>query len=177
GAGAPPLPRHRRRGDKQQAGGARGRRRPPSGSGHGHDLDRDRRPRRGHRPAGRHRGAAGGPGRGGGGAPGGGVRGGVDEAGGRIVLFPTLPPAWTGAPFGEPLAERVGLPVALINDARAFTLAESRMGAAAGCPTVVCLTLGTGVGAGWWSTGGCGSVPPGGPGSSATRSSTSTGPR
>ena len=40
------------------------------------------------------------------------------------------------------------MPVALINDARAFTLAESRMGAAAGCPTVVCLTLGTGVGGG-----------------------------
>ena len=38
--------------------------------------------------------------------------------------------------------------MALINDARAFTLAESRMGAAAGCPTVVCLTLGTGVGGG-----------------------------
>ena len=36
----------------------------------------------------------------------------------------------------------------LINDARAFTLAESRMGAAAGCSTVVCLTLGTGVGGG-----------------------------
>jgi glucokinase len=81
-------------------------------------------------------------------AAGAGVPGLFDEASGRIVLFPNLPPAWTGAPFGEPLAERVGLPVALINDARAFTLAESRMGAAAGCPTVVCLTLGTGVGGG-----------------------------
>jgi len=81
-------------------------------------------------------------------AAGAGVPGLFDEASGRIVLFPNLPPAWTGAPFGEPLAERLGLPVALINDARAFTLAESRMGAAAGCPTVVCLTLGTGVGGG-----------------------------
>jgi glucokinase len=81
-------------------------------------------------------------------AAGTGVPGLFDEASGRIVLFPNLPPAWTGAPFGEPLAERLGLPVALINDARAFTLAESRMGAAAGCPTVVCLTLGTGVGGG-----------------------------
>jgi glucokinase len=81
-------------------------------------------------------------------AAGAGVPGLFDEATGRIVLFPNLPPAWTGAAFREPLADRLGLPVALINDARAFTLAESRMGAAAGCPTVVCLTLGTGVGGG-----------------------------
>jgi glucokinase len=81
-------------------------------------------------------------------AAGAGVPGLFDEASGRIVLFPNLPPAWAGAPFREPLAERLGLPVALINDARAFTLAESRMGAAAGCPTVVCLTLGTGIGGG-----------------------------
>jgi glucokinase len=77
-----------------------------------------------------------------------GVPGLFDDATGRIVLFPNLPPAWTGAAFREPLADRLGLPVALINDARAFTLAESRMGAAAGCPTVVCVTLGTGVGGG-----------------------------
>jgi glucokinase len=81
-------------------------------------------------------------------AAGAGVPGLFDEASGRIVLFPNLPPAWTGAAFRDPLAGRLGLPVALINDARAFTLAESRMGAAAGCPTVVCVTLGTGVGGG-----------------------------
>jgi glucokinase len=77
-----------------------------------------------------------------------GVPGLFDEDSGRIVLLPNLPAAWTGAGFREPLAGRLGLPVALINDARAFTLAESRMGAAAGCPTVVCVTLGTGVGGG-----------------------------
>jgi glucokinase len=81
-------------------------------------------------------------------AAGAGVPGLFDEASGRIVLFPNLPPAWTGAAFRDPLAGRLGLPVTLINDARAFTLAESRMGAAAGCPTVVCVTLGTGVGGG-----------------------------
>jgi glucokinase len=77
-----------------------------------------------------------------------GVPGLFDEASGRIVLLPNLPAAWTGQAFREPLAAGLGVPVALINDARAFTLAESRMGAAAGCPTVVCLTLGTGVGGG-----------------------------
>jgi glucokinase len=71
-----------------------------------------------------------------------------DEAGGRVVFLPNLPEAWTGQEVAGPLAGRLGVPVALINDARAFALAESRMGAAAGCPTVVCLTLGTGVGGG-----------------------------
>ena len=81
-------------------------------------------------------------------AAGAGVPGLFDEASGRIVLLPNLPTAWTGRPFRDPLAGLLGVPVALINDARAFTLAESRMGAAAGCPTVVCVTLGTGVGGG-----------------------------
>jgi glucokinase len=71
-----------------------------------------------------------------------------DEDSRRVVFLPNLPPAWTGRAVAGPLAERLGVPVALLNDARAFTLAESRMGAAAGCPTVVCLTLGTGVGGG-----------------------------
>jgi glucokinase len=77
-----------------------------------------------------------------------GVPGLFDEATGRAVLLPNLPPAWTGHELRGPLADRLGLPTALINDARAFTLAESRMGAAAGCSTVICLTLGTGVGGG-----------------------------
>jgi glucokinase len=81
-------------------------------------------------------------------AAGAGVPGLFDQASGRIVLFPNLPATWTGRPFRDPLAGLLGLPVALINDARAFTLAESRMGAAAGCPTVVCVTPGTGVGGG-----------------------------
>jgi glucokinase len=71
-----------------------------------------------------------------------------DQDRGRVVFLPNLPPAWTGHEVAGPLAERLGVPVVLLNDARAFTLAESRMGAAAGCPTVVCLTLGTGVGGG-----------------------------
>jgi glucokinase len=71
-----------------------------------------------------------------------------DVDSGRVVFLPNLPQTWTGRAVAGPLAGRLGVPVALINDARAFTLAESRMGAAAGCPTVVCLTLGTGVGGG-----------------------------
>jgi glucokinase len=66
----------------------------------------------------------------------------------RIVLFPNLPGPWTGFPLGARLAEGLGLPVRLINDARAFVLAESRLGAGRGCPTIVGLTLGTGIGGG-----------------------------
>jgi glucokinase len=81
-------------------------------------------------------------------AAGAGVPGLFDEATGRTLLLPNLPAAWAGYRLRDPLADRLGVPVALINDARAFTLAESRLGAAAGCSTVVCLTLGTGVGGG-----------------------------
>jgi glucokinase len=70
-----------------------------------------------------------------------------DETGG-IVLFPNLPAAWVGHRIGEQLGAALGAPAHLINDARAFTLAESRMGAAAGASTVLCVTLGTGVGGG-----------------------------
>jgi glucokinase len=81
-------------------------------------------------------------------AAGAGVPGLFDEASGRIVLVPNVPGVWAGAEFRNPLAGRLGIPTALINDARSFTLAESRMGAAAGYSTVICLTLGTGVGGG-----------------------------
>jgi len=77
-----------------------------------------------------------------------GVPGLFDEATGRTLLLPNLPAAWNGYRLRGPLADRLGVPTALINDARAFALAESRLGAAAGCSTVVCLTLGTGVGGG-----------------------------
>ena len=96
-------------------------------AGHGDDPDRDRRPRRGHRPAGRRRGPAGGRARAGGGGRGRRPRA-VRRGQRADRAVPNLPPAWNGAAFREPLADRLGLPLALINDARAFTLAESRMG-------------------------------------------------
>ena len=71
-----------------------------------------------------------------------------DAGTGEIVLFPNLPGAWAGRPVVAELEAGLGLPVALVNDARAGTLAETRLGAAAGCTTVVCLMLGTGVGGG-----------------------------
>ena len=40
------------------------------------------------------------------------------------------------------------MPVRLVNDARAFTLAEARVGAGKGCSSLIGVTLGTGVGGG-----------------------------
>ena len=67
---------------------------------------------------------------------------------GTIELFPNLPGPWPGKAVRDPVAAGVALPVALINDARAFTLAEGSIGAGRGSATLVCITLGTGIGGG-----------------------------
>jgi glucokinase len=54
--------------------------------------------------------------------------------------------SWDGVAVREPVARTLGVPVAVINDARAFGLAELRLGAARGCDTAVFYTLGTGIG-------------------------------
>ena len=46
----------------------------------------------------------------------------------------------------DPVQEALGVPTSLINDARAFGFAESRLGAARDCDTAAFFTLGTGVG-------------------------------
>jgi len=53
-----------------------------------------------------------------------------------------------GVAVRDILAERLGVPVAIDNDATAATLAEHRAGAARGAQTAVLLTVGTGVGGG-----------------------------
>lgn len=53
-----------------------------------------------------------------------------------------------GRALDRDLAERLGRPVRLANDADCFALAEARLGAGRGCATVLGLILGTGVGAG-----------------------------
>jgi glucokinase len=67
---------------------------------------------------------------------------------GTIELFPNLPGPWPGQAIRDPVAAGVGRPVTLINDARAFTLAEGTIGAGRGSSTLVCVTLGTGIGGG-----------------------------
>jgi glucokinase len=77
-----------------------------------------------------------------------GVPGLFDSDAGTIELFPNLPGPWHGQPVRDPLSDRLGVPFAIINDAKAFTLAETRLGAARGCSTVVSFVLGTGIGGG-----------------------------
>ena len=75
-----------------------------------------------------------------------GIAGLFDPATGRARFLPNVPGPWAGHPVAEPVARAIGMPVFLINDARAFGLAELRLGAGRGASTMVGLTLGTGVG-------------------------------
>jgi glucokinase len=63
-------------------------------------------------------------------------------------MTPNIPVRWEGTHLVARLEPILGVPVHLINDARAFTLAELRLGAGRGAQTVVGMTLGTGVGGG-----------------------------
>lgn len=65
---------------------------------------------------------------------------------GEVLFLPNVPGDWRGVPVAAPIAAAAGLPTALINDARAFGLAELRLGAGRGAQTVVGIVLGTGVG-------------------------------
>lgn len=75
-----------------------------------------------------------------------GVPGDVDMATGVTGELPNLPGGWIDVPVGATVARATGIPVGLINDAKAFALAEHRIGAAAGADTAVFVTIGTGVG-------------------------------
>lgn len=75
-----------------------------------------------------------------------GVPGLYDPVTGATRFLPNVPGRWAGHPVGAPVGEATGLPVALINDARAFGLAELRLGAARGASSMIGLALGTGVG-------------------------------
>jgi glucokinase len=75
-----------------------------------------------------------------------GVPGLYDPVSGTARFLVNMPGAWAGRPVAPPVAAALGLPVALINDARAFGLAELRLGAGRGASSLVGLTLGTGVG-------------------------------
>ena len=75
-----------------------------------------------------------------------GVPGLYDPASGATRFLVNVPGLWAGHPVAGPVADSVGLPVYLINDARAFGLAELRLGAGRGASSMVGLTLGTGVG-------------------------------
>ena len=65
---------------------------------------------------------------------------------GREQYMVNIPGPWAGLPVAEPVAAATGVPTHLINDARAFGLAELRLGAGRGASSMVGFTLGTGIG-------------------------------
>ena len=75
-----------------------------------------------------------------------GVPGLYDPLRGTVRFLVNVPGAWAGRPVVSEVSTALDRPVALINDARAFGLAEHRLGAGRGASTMVGLTLGTGVG-------------------------------
>jgi glucokinase len=70
----------------------------------------------------------------------------IDQRRGMALMAVNL--SLADVPFRDVMAERLGLPVQVDNDANLAALAEHRAGAAQGCDTCVALTVGTGIGGG-----------------------------
>ncbi len=73
--------------------------------------------------------------------------GSVDTSGTIVGMSPNIKD-WKGAPLGSFLSERLNLPVWVDNDVNAMALAECRFGGGVGFDSVVCVTVGTGIGGG-----------------------------
>lgn len=65
---------------------------------------------------------------------------------GRVIAAPAL--GWLDEPVGERLTAHFGLPVVVENDANLAALGEYHYGAAQGAGSLICMAVGTGVGAG-----------------------------
>jgi glucokinase len=70
----------------------------------------------------------------------------IDQRRGMATMAVNLP--LLDVPFRDVMAERIGLPVEVDNDANVAALAEHRAGAAQGVDHAVVLTIGTGIGGG-----------------------------
>ncbi len=68
----------------------------------------------------------------------------VDASRASVVFAPHL--AWRNEPVRDALFRRLNVPVVVENDANAAAWAESRFGAGQGEQSLVCVTLGTGIG-------------------------------
>ncbi len=77
-----------------------------------------------------------------------GVPGVLDLDRGLVLFLPNLPGTWPNVPLQDTIAERVQLPITLLNDVRSMTLAEWKFGAGRGVDTIACFAIGTGVGGG-----------------------------
>jgi len=71
----------------------------------------------------------------------------VDYEKGIVRFLPNIP-GWQNVHLRSILQKKIKLPVFVDNDVKIITLAESKFGAGKGVGNLICLTLGTGVGAG-----------------------------
>ena len=76
------------------------------------------------------------------------VKGIVDSERGLLIQVNAPFAGLSGAPMAQRLADELGAPVRIDNDARMYALGELRHGAGRGVENLVCLTLGTGIGVG-----------------------------
>jgi len=77
----------------------------------------------------------------------------VDGDSGAIAFATEVVPDWTGAPVRDVLQHEFRLPTFVENDANALAHAEFQFGAARGLRDFLCITLGTGVGGGYYANG------------------------
>lgn len=74
--------------------------------------------------------------------------GAIDFRTGRVVGPCPNIKGWEGMEIGQTLSDRLNTRVLVDNDANAMALAETKFGAALGARSVVCATVGTGIGGG-----------------------------
>ena len=77
-----------------------------------------------------------------------GVPGVIDLENGTTEFLPNLPGNWPDVPLAQNIQKSTGLPVKLLNDARAITYGEWQFGAGQGSDSMACFTIGTGIGGG-----------------------------
>ncbi len=77
----------------------------------------------------------------------------IDANSGRVIYSTANLPDWTGTPIAERLSGELGIPVFVENDANALAIAEKSFGVARTAHNFICITLGTGVGAGCYIRG------------------------
>ena len=82
-----------------------------------------------------------------------GMPGCIDTARGVVLSSPNFPASWFNVPLRDWIAEGIGAPAIMDNDARAATLGEGWCGAAKDVKNYLVLTLGTGRGGGAVSNG------------------------
>ncbi len=76
------------------------------------------------------------------------VPGVIDMVSGISRFLPNLPGDWPDVPVTPPIQKALGRPVHLVNDVRAFTIAELTLGSARGITTGLFYAVGTGIGGG-----------------------------